>query len=118
MREMKFRGKKTEYSILNTPQDSGIWFYWNILEGFSYVSQFVVPETIDQFTGLEDKNDNEIYDRDICKGLHDFGPGGFHEKIFEVMYHRILGYQWNCWDLSSLEVIGNTHDNPELARGI
>ena len=67
-----------------------------------------------QYTGLKDKNAKEIYEDDIFKAPHDYGPGGFKEQIGRVIFHEALGYQWNYWDFDKLEIIGNFHENPEL----
>lgn len=73
-------------------------------------AQYVVM----QFTGQMDKNGKEIYEGDVCKAPHDFGPGGFSERQFTVGWHNERGYQWNYWDLTQIEVIGNIYENPEL----
>ena len=67
-----------------------------------------------QFTGLKDRNGVEIYDGDIIRGMHDFGPGGFVEKTAQVHSHETDGYQWNYWIILTMEVIGNIYKNPEL----
>lgn len=67
-----------------------------------------------QYTGLKDKNGKEIYEGDIFKAPHHFGPGGWDERIGVVEWDDEDGYQWNYWRLKKLEVIGNIYENPEL----
>jgi hypothetical protein len=68
-----------------------------------------------QFTGLKDKNDKEIFEGDIIKGMHDFGPAGFHERIMTVTFNNLNGgYGWNYWDKDTIEIIGNIYENSSL----
>lgn len=82
----------------------------------------VDPETVGQFTGRYDKNDKEIFERDIVvnKNIHgkkwlveyrtDSEYVGFVLK--EVGTNGIsLFTSWN-----DIEVIGNIHDNKELLK--
>ena len=83
-----------------------------------------------QFTGLIDKNGEEVYEGDIIKRIAYYNSDRREEKIFSVKYHEpfacfsfensidgIATYgdiHWNKW---SIEVIGNIYENPELLKG-
>ena len=65
-----------------------------------------------QYTGLKDSKGNPIYEGDFIRGMFDFGPAGYKEEIVPVIWTNEDGYQWNYWDLSTIEVIGNKHEWP------
>ena len=71
---------------------------------------------IQEYTGLNDKNDVEIFEGDYIRGQFDHGPAGFREEILPVRWSNEDGYQWNYWDLSTIEVIGNIFENPDLLK--
>ena len=74
------------------------------------------PETIGQFTGIYDKNCKKIFEGDIVRAMMDYGPAGMRESIVEIYWDTFHGWQLEYFDISSIEVIGNVHDNPGLFK--
>lgn len=124
MRNILFRGKRV---------DNGEWVagllarYNQNFDVANMVNDFdlLVPvdtKTVEQFTGLTDKNGTKIFEGDIVKVRQERKDGfctiGYENSSFMVhplsgdIYERTLFEYWyNDWDL---ECIGNIHDNPEL----
>ena len=75
-----------------------------------YLHQSDIP--VEQFTGMYDKNNKPIYEGDFIRGQFDHGPAGYREEILPVKWSNEDGYQWNYWDLSTIEVIGNKYQWP------
>ena len=133
MREIKFRGKRL---------DNGEWVYGDLIHSGTdtiailepdapslEIVTDVVPDTVGQFTGLHDKNSNEIYEGDIVKQT--WGSPHFVNGILYDCFGRIGDIRYECdligvhtknglyrmvgSDISNT-VIGNIHDNPELLK--
>ena len=135
MREILFRGK-----VADEPDE---WVYGYLLPDARIIQTVeftenkccgvgtfqIRPETVEQYTGLTDKNGKKIFEGDIVKEVSmRFITMEIEESIFAVEWwdfdssYRLIrrfdnGEQTtiltNCGDY---EVIGNIHDNPELLK--
>ena len=103
-RELKFRVYIREY-------DKYVYFG---IGDFNYSDRYLHQSDIpvEQFTGMYDKNNKPIYEGDFIRGQFDHGPAGYREEIAPVIWTNEDGYQWNYWDLSTIEVIGNKYQWP------
>ena len=131
MRTIKFRGKSI---------DSNEWLYGDLVRSSDmercailvndrelYDECEVYPLSIGQFTGLYDKNGREIYEGDIigCDNpkikhliFYNEKEGRFMAALngdIENYFIGVCGLDSDRW-MSSKEVIGNIHDNPELLK--
>ena len=104
MRELKYR--------VYIPENNKFVYFG--LNDFDYSDRYLTSGKypIQQYTGLKDKNGNPIYEGDFIRGMFDHGPAGLREEILPVRWSNEDGYQWNYWDLSTIEVIGNKHQWP------
>ena len=141
MRQIKFRGKRT---------DEGGWIYGSLcnylfntenttrpcihIGNKGYIRNGfyeVYPDTIGQFTGLTDCNGKEIYEGDIIHTRNDnrlIVKYGYKEHIVRLngVNDSFAAYGWIVENIQNgftdfldneclqCKVIGNIHDNPEL----
>lgn len=120
MREILFRAKAKD----------GKWYFGDLVQfnsGMVYVqskevdkSNYVIPESVGQFTGLTDKNGKKIFEGDIILFSHPAYKKEFSVCVKwnkdEVGFEAVNGDWVDClgYDSEFHEVIGNIHDNPEL----
>ena len=132
MREILFRGKRidngefaygsliragTYCCILESEEDAHLMDYPYLDDDLGTIDGKATPvirETVGQFTGMADKNSRKIFEGDIVRGMMDFGPAGMNENVVSIGFKKYSGYRWQYFDLSTIEVIGNVYDNPEL----
>ena len=130
MREILFRGKRVDnnewvYGFLSKSRGNNHFLSLCIdhEENGVMLSSIVEPETIGQYTGLIDKNGKKIFEGDIVRY-----NGEKHIVVFETRgetgYFGIKIDHIETWGFclsvpaKLMEVIGNIHDNPELAEGL
>ena len=139
MREIKFRGKmipENEWifgTILRIPAPPVCFgksetdkYYiqfpdprympdWNM--PYKMVQGEVNPNTIGQYTGLDDKNGKEIYEGDIVKYENMTGKIMFFNGSF-ILSDLEETEEWELGVINEeVEIIGNIYDNPELLGG-
>ena len=148
MREIKFRGKKDNdrYSCLDSHYRPYSDFIYgdllNIGDGqFKIKHQgdnrdkgvYVIPETVGQYTGLNDNNGKEIYEGDIVdnghtvvysSSAHQFryiGIVKFDVKQGCLVIHNTDGNTKRITaktvQTNKIKVLGNIYDNPGLLEG-
>lgn len=136
MRKILFRGqtrRKGEKVYMSGAPVPSNWVYGGVAQSvpdrdFSIIYQIepeikkypVYADTVSQYTGIDDKNGNKIFEGDIIK-VND--PTGvlfriveFNDGSFDLVgVIRVpLSYVKSNYEI---EVIGNIYDNPEILKG-
>lgn len=128
MREILFRGK----SVSNNEWVKGFYEYSYMYDSLrechriiwadkptrtNYLSE-VIPETVGQYTEMEDKHGKKIFEGDII--YRDWHGGRTYQVTYDNLFGGFMGVTSNGafttfdGDSDFFEVIGNIYDNPEL----
>jgi uncharacterized phage protein (TIGR01671 family) len=130
MREILFRGK-----LIEKYQNAGAWKYGSLLitaDGAYHI--FVLPSftfdvdaaTVGQYTGIEDKNGERVFEGDIVEieFINTDDPRlvcFLGESRRGIIEYRKSGFGTKTVNLSDdnyrFKVIGNIYDTPELPGG-
>ena len=133
MREILFRGKRVDngewvygYYVRTSEENADYslflkdWIY--DYEGWCRYN--VIPETVGQCTGLDDKNGVKIFEGDVLHWDSHWGwYVGYENGAFRrIPLDDIQRINWEHYPLEregleTWEIIGNIHDNPELMGG-
>lgn len=121
-RIIKFRGKSLKDGVwlIGSHFTDGAEEYiipQTLLDIHDYEDYQVDPDTVGQYTGLKDRNGQEIYEGDVVERGRTYtiewweSNSTFFAVCLSGSAHLCLGYWSRC-----MTVIGNIHDNPELVR--
>lgn len=145
MREILFRGKRRDngewvtgfyvhYDDIKDNHKDDCDYIVGIHTGEHFPFFEVIPETVGQFTGLTDKNGTRIFEGDIFKPfddeicyvawIEDFSTLGLmvhstwiQKKLRKEISHFSKGWTYLTeYSINELEIIGNSHDNPEFLK--
>ena len=128
MREIKFRAWDKEYKVLrNVTRVNFTIGKISLCEntGYFHYTCNIDDVILMQYTGLKDKNGKEIYIGDIVEAWSEgFKHIGEVRKRVDGLYIIYPAYHNGFWGLkpndageTTVEVIGNIYENPELLEG-
>lgn len=137
MEIIKFRAKPLDPNYLESKYGRRLFVFFELHESYKsgdaevfYVDGIACRTgTEQQFTGLLDKNGNEIYDGDIVQyekwggGMekyaimwHQKEAHWIHRELNDIKDMEYCGHTIGFSTAREMEIIGNMHENPELLK--
>lgn len=126
MRKILFRGKG------NPNYNDGVWYegyltydgedYQIVEPEYGICKRTVLAETIGEFTGLKNKNGNNIFEGDIVRSTEtgELGIVQWYEEHSAFLVWcpspNQVGFLYEC--ASIVEIVGNIHDNRDILKEI
>ena len=124
MRKILFRGKG------NPKYNDGVWYegyltydgedYQIVEPEYGICKRTVLAETIGEFTGLKNKNGNNIFEGDIVRSIEtgELGIVQWYEEHAAFLVWcpspNQVGFLYEC--ASIVEIVGNIHDNRDILK--
>ena len=122
MREILFRGKDIRgvWHIGLLARIGNVWYIFNEEMGVATAFE-VIPDSIGQYTGLNDQNGASIFEGDIVSIPEEDEIGKVEWREDDAAFvvvcdHFEESFLENLWG-RDVEVIGNIYDNPDFLKG-
>ena len=138
MRELLFRGfhpcDGPDAIVVDGEKVKGEWIYGShiLIDGAHYIMPSrghlhditgVIPSTVGQYTGLQDKNGKRVFELDKVKGENDLHQ---REEVYDVMWEcnngsyfvDDCGTEWHPEHVIPCKVIGTVFDEEALCSAI